>query len=799
MRFPDVRPNQYPFLRRIRIGAARSGPDWPEAAVLAGVAVSLAFSTGFWVRAVDAVLLSVIAIEIVAVRRSRRAAATVDAARAERLDRGFDDAPIGMMALSTDLEILRVNAAMCAVLGRDSSGLVGRSVLDVTHPDDVERTDEKRLSLLRKENSGPLKKRYLRADGTVVEAVVTSVLIEPHDSPPYILSQLQDVTEQHRAERRNAAVADLGHKALKCTDVIALMGDAVALVRDTLENVTCVTTRLLDDGGVRIVATTGTSRNATIVTSTDTQTAFTLARLTPIFSDDLATETRFAVPDLVEQLAFSRALSVPVPERAGSRHVILAYREAHGRPFTDDDARFLEAIAHVLGGALNRDATETELRRQALEDRLTGLANRALLSSQLEAELRHARRLGNRVCVLALDLDRFKDVNDGLGHRVGDAVLRQVAARLRACVRDEDLLARPGADEFSVVATRTDTDQAIADLAQRLLDAVVMPFSVEGHEVFLSASIGVAVSDAGRETAEELLRSADAALSRARREGGSRYETSDATLRDRLVERMAIERDLRHAVERDELELHYQPLLDLLDERIIGFEALLRWRHPDRGLISPDHFIHIAEETGLIVPIGSWVLTTVCEQLARWPEQIHIAANVSAVQIGPGLVTEVKDNLSRHHLTARRLVLEITESLVLDPRTKPFVTMLREAGVQLALDDFGTGYSSLGSLQRFPLDLLKLDRTLIASVTESDGQAAIVRAAVELGRALGVAVIAEGIEDHHQLNALRELGCPLGQGFLFAQPLPPADAERLLSPPIPPTHTTPPNQASRAA
>ena len=211
-----------------------------------------------------------------------------------------------------------------------------------------------------------------------------------------------------------------------------------------------------------------------------------------------------------------------MPERSGARHVILAYGNAHTRAFTHEDARFLEAMAHVLARALDRDGTETELRRQALEDPLTGLGNRALLTSQLDAELRHGRRLGNRVCVLALDLDRFKDVNDGLGHRIGDALLRQVAARLRACVRDEDLLARPGADEFCVVATRTDSDQAVAALAQRLLDAVAAPFSVEGDEVFLTASVGVAVSEAGSDTAEELLRSADAALSRARRAGGAR-------------------------------------------------------------------------------------------------------------------------------------------------------------------------------------------------------------------------------------------------------------------------------------
>jgi EAL domain-containing protein (putative c-di-GMP-specific phosphodiesterase class I) len=295
----------------------------------------------------------------------------------------------------------------------------------------------------------------------------------------------------------------------------------------------------------------------------------------------------------------------------------------------------------------------------------------------------------------------------------------------------------------------------------------------------VTASVGVAVSEHGHETPEELLRDADAAMYRAKELGGGRYEAFDIALRDRLIERMEIERDLRHAVQRDQLELHYQPLIDLVDERIVGFEALLRWRHPERGLMAPGQFIQIAEETGLIVAIGSWVLDSVCEQLTRWPEPIHVSANVSPVQIKPELVAEVEQLLARHGITPARLVLEITESLVLEPRTKPIVASLRVLGVQLALDDFGTGYSSLVSLQRFPLDVLKLDQSLIASLPEGTG-VAVVRAAVELGQALGVQVIAEGIEDPVQLGALRELGCPLGQGFHFARPLPLADAQLLL-------------------
>ena len=395
--------------------------------------------------------------------------------------------------------------------------------------------------------------------------------------------------------------------------------------------------------------------------------------------------------------------------------MILAQAHASVRAFNLDDVRFLEAVAHVIAGACDRAASELELRRRALEEPLTGLANRALLNSQLEVELRHARRLDDCVCVLALDLDRFKVVNDTLGHTVGDSLLRRIAARLRTCVREEDLVARPGGDEFTIVCTRTATDHAIVEVAQRLVDVIVAPFEIEGRDVFITASVGVAVSEHGHETPEELLRDADTAMYRAKELGGGRFEAFDVALRHHLIERMTIERDLRHAVQRDQLLLHYQPVIELVGERIVGFEALLRWQHPERGLLAPDQFIHIAEETGLIVPIGSWVLRQVCAQLTQWPDEIRLSANLSALQIRPELVTEVELQLAKHRIAPGRLVLEITESLVLDPSIKPVIASLRALGVQLALDDFGTGYSSLGSLQRFPLDIVKLDRTLIES------------------------------------------------------------------------------------
>jgi len=758
------------LMRVLLIGSAAVATVW------AGVASALVLAAGLGVGGAVAIAVADVALIGLAIRRLPRSRARH---LSERFERGFDDAAIGMMILSQQLRVLRVNEALCPLLGRGAKELVGRSILDFTHPEDRQRSVEKRESMVDGGAEAPLVKRYVRPDGSVVEAIVTIALVEPEVGEPYFFSQLQDVTEQRRAERQKGVIADLGRRALECSDVIVLMGEAMLMVREILGTASCITTRRLASGEVRLVAAEGETFDPTIPRGQPSQTAYTLQVGEPVVSNDLLGEPRFSVPAMIVEHGLHRGLSVPVPERSGARHVIMVHGHAKDRAFTVEDARFLEAVAHVIAGALDRAESEHELRRRALEDPLTGLANRALLATQLEAELRHARRMENRVCVLALDLDRFKVVNDTLGHTVGDTLLRRVAARLRACVREEDLVARPGGDEFTLVCTRTDTDHAIAEVAQRLIDAVLEPFEIDGHEVFITASVGVAVSEDGRDTPEELLRDADAAMYRAKELGRGRFEAFDVALRRHLVERMTIEGDLRHAVERDQLELHYQPLIELTDERVVGFEALLRWRHPERGLMAPDQFIPIAEETGLIVSIGSWVLRTVCEQLSEWPEEIQVSANLSALQIRPELVVEVEQQLTQHRLSPGRLVLEITESLVLDPSTKPVVASLRALGVQMALDDFGTGYSSLGSLQRFPLDVVKLDRTLIESIAEGRG-GAVVRAAVELGQALGVHVIAEGIEGHTQLDALRDLGCPLGQGFLFAKPLPLAEAHRLL-------------------
>jgi diguanylate cyclase (GGDEF)-like protein/PAS domain S-box-containing protein len=695
---------------------------------------------------------------------------------------GFNETAVGMLILDRALQILHVNPAASELLGRPPAELLGRSVLDFTHPDDRERSAAWQGVSGARPDGVFLDKRYVRGDGSILHAAVTSTLLRPAGGEPCFFSQLLDMTSRRRSEQLQAAITEVGRLAVESSDIATLLTDSMRIVRTTLGTLNCMTTRRLASGEVRAIAGDGDVPVVVIPADRPSQTRYTLSVDEPVICPEFATETRFSTPPAALPPGVGGSISVRVPERSGPRTAILAHASADARAFTAEDANFLEVIAHILGGALDRDATEQELRRRALEDPLTGLANRALLISHVEAELRHARRLGDRVSVVVAELDRFKVVNDALGRAGGDNLLRQIAARLSGSMREEDLIARPGGDEFAVVCVRTDSDHAIAEVAHRVVAGISEPFDVGGQEVFLTASVGVAVAEHGRATPEQLLRDADNAMIRAKEMGGGRYEVFDVAMRDRLVKRVALESELRHACERGQLELHYQPLIALADERITGFEALLRWRHPERGLVGPGEFIPIAEETGLIIEIGDWVVQQACNQLARWPESVSVSVNLSAVQLRTELVDLVQAAIADAGIAPRRLVLEITESLVLDPRTKPIVDRLRALGAKLALDDFGTGYSSLGSLQRFAMDIVKLDRTLIESLADGRG-VAVVRAAVELGEALGVSVVAEGIEGVPQLDALRELGCAIGQGFLFARPLPLDEADRLLADP----------------
>jgi diguanylate cyclase (GGDEF)-like protein len=445
---------------------------------------------------------------------------------------------------------------------------------------------------------------------------------------------------------------------------------------------------------------------------------------------------------------------------------------------SDELARLASSFNEMVGKIAEREQRITQL---AFNDVLTGLPNRTMFHQQLEQLFRASEGNGGLFALHCLDLDQFKVINDTLGHPAGDALLVEAAQRLRRAARGH-FVGRLGGDEFVVLQSVGDNRDAIDRLAREILDAIAQPLNIDGNELVPSTSIGVAIApDDGRDGGT-LLRNADLALYRAKEAGRCTYAFFEESLNQRAQERRQLESDLRLAVERGEFELHYQPLFDLEENRICSFEALIRWNHPTRGLVSPADFISIAEDTGLIVPIGAWVIREACAQAARWPGQIRIAVNVSPVQFHRGSLQEtIVSALASSRLEPQRLEIEITESIFLEgsEATLKLLHSLRSVGVRVALDDFGTGYSSLSYLQSFPFDKLKIDRSFIHNLLTREGASAIVRAITELAHALNIETTAEGVEETAQLMELRAHGCSSVQGFLFAEPMTAADVDEL--------------------
>jgi len=437
-----------------------------------------------------------------------------------------------------------------------------------------------------------------------------------------------------------------------------------------------------------------------------------------------------------------------------------------------------------------RAEREARFRHEALHDPLTGLANRALLRDRAEhALLRASRRPSLPLAMIFLDLDNFKTVNDSLGHAAGDALLVEASHRLVACVRASDTVARLGGDEFAIFIEEPTDGESCALVTARILAAMERPFEVERRDIFVGASLGVAVAAAG-ETADDLLRNADVAMYMAKTRGKGRFEYFQPAMRTLAMDRMELETDLRHALDAQEFVLHYQPIVILETGAITGVEALVRWQHPRRGLLAPSEFISAAEETGMIVPLGAWVLREACRQAAVWHRRqaedggdtspLAISINVSGRQlVTPQIVQDVRTAIETSGIDPQTVILELTES-VLTEQTDPVLETLRELkmlGVRLAIDDFGTGYSSLSSLHQLPIDILKIAKPFIDHIDETRGRHALAHAIITLGNTLAVRTIAEGIELPGQRDRLQQLGCELGQGFHFSHPLSAAELE----------------------
>jgi diguanylate cyclase (GGDEF)-like protein len=510
-----------------------------------------------------------------------------------------------------------------------------------------------------------------------------------------------------------------------------------------------------------------------------------VAQGTLVIADDYGTTAQPLHPFVDKGLHTAMAAPVYRDGRVAGSLLVASYDPA--RHYSATEQEMLLAFAEHTSLALNDSSAVDAINRayadavhRATHDELTGLPNRALVLDRLEHAMARAGRNDAQVCVLFVDLDRFKGINDSLGHSVGDEVLSLVSARLLDAVRPSDTVGRLAGDEFVVVCEDIDMADAL-HIAERVADAVARPVSLYGRDMVLTASVGLA--SAGSEArAEDVLRDADVAMYRAKERGRARIEVFDETIRAQMLERIEMEHALRRAIAIGELRLHYQPVVDAESGRLIALEALVRWQHPELGLLSPDTFIPLAEDAGLIIPLGRWVIEEACRQVAEWRAvrsplgSVRVSINLSARQFADtGLFDVIERAMSTHRVPGPSIGFEITESVLMEEAEVTVATLRRfkRLGVHLAIDDFGTGYSSLSYLQRFPVDTVKIDRSFVVLMGDDGGSDVIVAAVVSLARALGLSVVAEGVETNAQLDRLRSLGCNVVQGYLFGRPQPP--------------------------
>ncbi|PSB16493.1 PAS domain S-box protein [Phormidesmis priestleyi ULC007] len=458
-------------------------------------------------------------------------------------------------------------------------------------------------------------------------------------------------------------------------------------------------------------------------------------------------------------------------------------------PIRDEQGQVTHFVS-VMREVTERKQVEEQLRLNAFHDSLTGLPNRLLFMERLAQTVTRSRQSADhQFAVLFLDLDRFKVINDSLGHLIGDQLLIAIARRLEACVSREDTVSRLGGDEFTILLERIQNLEDAKKIAERVHQTLSTPFNLNGHEVFTSASIGITLSTTDYELPEDLLRGADIAMYRAKASGRACHEVFDTEMHTRVVNLLQLENDLRRAVEHQEFLLYYQPIVALATGKMMGFEALVRWQHPEQGIVSPVKFVPMAEETGLIIPLGQWVLREACRQMKAWhtafPDQppLSISVNLSSRQFSqPSLIKQIRQILDDTELEAHHLKLEITESAIMEnpESAMDMMLQLKAMGIQLSADDFGTGYSSLGYLYRFPMDLLKIDRSFISRVDVDGEKLELVKTIITLSWNLGMDVVAEGVETTKQLAQLKALKCEYAQGYLFSKPVCSADAEKLI-------------------
>ncbi len=671
------------------------------------------------------------------------------------------------------------------------------------HPDDRERAlSQESRKTIGTRNPPPVDYRMITRDGRVVWILDEAVLEPDEVGTPVWHGVLYDITERKNAEQelqraaaQQAAVARLGGRALQDGDPEGLMHEAVAVMNE-IEGVDAACIWEVGRDGRRLALRAGLEDkvvgSSRASAARDSHAGAALDSRLHVIVDDWTSERRFSMPPSLRVMGVRSSLAVLIDGKQQPFGVLDIHSTEPNR-FAPQDVHFVQASANVLADAIERHATDQALRHRVLHDPLTGLPNRLSFIDSLNDALKRSTVSGSPVGILFLDLDNFKLINDSMGHHAGDELLRAVAPRLRAHLRPGDIVARFGGDEFGILVDRlADEDEAVA-IADRIAAAFAEPYAMGGVEHFVSASVGIAVArPSTREPvdADMLIRDADAAMYRAKERGRARCELFDAEMRAGALRRLEVERELRQAIERNELELHYQPLLALRSGEITGLEALVRWRHPERGMLDPSDFVSIAEDSGLIEPIGRWVQESACRQVLEWhelrPDQrpFDVSVNLSARQVTHReLASSIEEILAGTGLDPVHLRLEVTESVLVEESATAIGTLeaLSDIGVGLVLDDFGTGYSSLAYLNRFPFDALKIDRSFVDALGVEQERTAIVEAIIGMARALSLDVIAEGVENEPQLSELSRLGCDYAQGHLFSRALPPEKISTMLS------------------